>query len=180
MSGLMDVFDDKPEPEKAPASAPTAAPSRPTPSYYGPDLPEAVSSAVSQALKAADEARATKAALDAQKEEIKATLDRKLAPLNKSYKDAQERLKEAEGVLLKAMQAEKISKIPLEDRPEIKIKVTPGRKLSITRKWLADPEGIVVKTYGPSAPGVIWDAVPRSEERTEVVIPPPYEDEPEG
>lgn len=179
MSGLMDVFDDKPEPDKAPSTATTPTTSTPTPSFFGPDLPEQVANAVGQALKASDEARATKAALDAQKEEIAATLERKLAPLTKSYKDAQERLKEAEQVLLKVMQAEKISKIPLDDRPEIKIKVTPGRKLSVTRKWLADPEGVVVKTYGPSAPGVIWDAVPRSEERTEVVIPPPYEDEPD-
>ena len=78
------------------------------------------------------------------------------------------------------MKKEKITKIPMSDRPDIKVKTTPGKKKPITLTWLKDPEGIVVKTYGEAAPKTIWDGAPRTDPKTTVEVPDRYEDEPEG
>lgn len=190
MSGLMDVFGGdavtKTDPDrwvKAPAITHTEGAEKPqeTPgSFFGDDHAPELEKAIKEATKASDAARAAKAALDYEKGELTAKLDKKIAPLKEAWKTAETARKEAEEALLRVMQAEKVSKIPMDDRPEIKIKVTPGKKKPITRKWLADPEGVVVKTFGAKAPGVIWDAVPKSDGKTEVVVPPPYEDEPRG
>lgn len=191
MTGLMDIFDDESNPENHPempvATPPWAdsesvkkdvAPS--TGAIYGSELPDEVRQAAQNAAQAADDVAEAKAALDYEKGIQRAKLDKLLDPLEKSLKAARDACTEASSHLMKVMKAEKITKIPMDDRPEISIKVTPGRKGSITLKWLSDPEGVVVKKYGPLAPKTIWDAVPRTQPKADVVIPPRYEDEPES
>ena len=190
MSDLLDIFGGGAEPPLPSATAPkplvkTTEPSQPEPTpvagqFFGSSLSEDVQKAARAAANAADAEATAKAALDVERGEIQAKVDQKLEPLNKALRDAREARKEAEDFLMKVMTAEKITKIPMDDRPEIKIKVTPGRKKPVTRKWLAEPEGVVVKTYGAAAPGIIWEAIPRTDPTTTVIVPARYEDEPMG
>lgn len=161
-----------------PSATPRLSASRPPASAFGHDHSPELDAAVKAAARTADAARAAKAALDQSSSDLMADLNKRLEPLKAALNVAEKLRKESEIALLRVMEIEKVSKIPMDDRPEIKIKITPGGKKPITKTWLSDPEGVVVKTYGPGAPSVIWDAVPSKEAKTEVLIPPPYEDEP--
>lgn len=181
MTSLLDIFDGDPTPSQPkPAGAePGASPVVPTSGHvFGHGLGDDLRDAARSAADAADAESAAKAALDLRRGELQAKMDVELTWLKEAHKAAATTLHEAEGRLKTLMEVEKISRIPMDDRPDIRLKVVPGTKRDITKTWLSEPEGVVVKTYGPDAPKVIWDAVPRSDPRTDVIIPARYEDEP--
>jgi hypothetical protein len=187
MPSLSDIFGDfeptpvatTPAPAPIPSCAPEAPPlPAPTPRVFGHDLSDETILAARAAAEAVDAEGAAKTALDARREVIKAKLEQELVELEAAHKNAKTRREEAEALLLKIMGVEKLNRIPMDDRPDIQIKITPGRKQNITKKWLDNPEGVVVKTYGPDAPDVIWNAAPKSDPTTDVIVPARYDDEP--
>lgn len=193
MTSLFDIFDGAEDPKPASSElTPPAAPSAPPPSHepqppkpeprpraFGHGLSDETVQAARAAAEAVDAETAARAALDARKDVLQAKLEQELADLSKAYNDAKIKRSEAEALLLKVMGVEKITRIPMDDRPDIQIKVTPGKKQNITKTWLDDPEGVVVKTYGPAAPDVIWNAVPKGKPKTDVIVPAKYDDEPD-
>lgn len=189
MSSLLDVFDTTPDPKPSslPSTPPPSVERAATPSeapkpagpIFGHGLSDDTRQAAQTAADAVDAEAATKAALDVKRDVLQAKMEQELLDLEKAYKDAKTRRIEAEAVLMKVMGIEKITKIPMDDRPDIQIKTIPGRKKNITKSWLDDPEGVVVKTYGAGAPDVIWGAVPKDPSRTEVIVPSKYDDEPD-
>ncbi len=154
-------------------------------------LSEDLTARVKTAVEAHDVAKAAQASFDNERARLEQELEDKLGSEAAKWKVAREASKEALDALAVAMKKEKITQIPLTDRPDIKIKVTKGRKKSVTRTWLVDPKEIVVKSFDaalkgekPFANGVeaakkIWAGVPSGESKSEVIIPSRYEDEPD-
>jgi len=175
---LLDIFD--PEPKKT-VDVP-AAKALPTEvaKVFGETLPEGILQRAKAAADAHDAEKAVRAAYDNERGRLQQELDHQLATLGEQWQRAKTLRDEAVSALEVAMKAEKITKIPMTDRQDIKTKDIPGKRKQITLTWLKEPEGVVVKTYGMGAPQTIWNAVPKSASRTVIEIPDRYEDEPEG
>ena len=158
---LLDIFDDD---NNKPAKK------APVPNVDG--LPSPVAQAAEKAAEAHDAAVAAHATYKAEADRLAAEVKNKLAALAELRDTTADALKESLATLLTTMDENDVTKIPMQDRPDIVVKVTPGRRKSITKKWL-------VETYGNEEAKKIWDAVPTSDPKREVVVPNRYEDEPE-
>jgi hypothetical protein len=143
------------------------------------DLPVKVADVVKAAAAAHDAASEAKAAYDAERCRLQEKMDDSLTALAEASKLAQETSRETRKALEAVMEAEGITNIPMTDRPDVKVKVTKGRKGRITKKWLCDTDGPVAKAYGAKAGPKIWASVPNEKDKREVIIPDRYEDEPD-
>lgn len=143
------------------------------------DLPVNVADVVKAAAAAHDAASEAKAAYDAERCRLQEKMDDSLSVLAEASKAAQELKRETCKALDAVMEAERITNIPMTDRPDVKVKVTKGRKGRITKKWLCDADGPVTKAYGADAGAKIWASVPNDKDKREVIIPDRYEDEPD-
>jgi hypothetical protein len=143
------------------------------------------------AAQAHDALAAAQAALDEEKDVIQKEMAPRLAPLIGAVAAARTARTETLTALGEAMEADKITTIPMTDRPDIKVKVSKGRKKSISKKWLTDAEGPPIKTFdqvlagdsgfktGREVAEEIWKVVPTGKDTQEVVVPDRYEDEPD-
>lgn len=155
------------------------------------DLDVDIATRATQAAQAHDAYAAAKAAYDVERSELQKEMDGKLAKLKETMVAAREAEAEARAALGAAMKKDKITTIPMTDRPNIKIKVKKGSKKGITRGWLVDPENVAVKAYEEALKGEptiktgkefatkIWDSQPKSEDSETVTVPDAYEDEPD-
>lgn len=179
---------DETSAEVAEALAPAAKP--PAEPVSG-DLEVDVRDRARQAAKAHDALSAAKAAYDQRRSRLQKKMDEELESLKAQVVEARTREAEAREALHKAMAADKVTRIPMKDRPDIHVKKRKGAKKGITKGWLVDAEGVAVKSYNKALAGEpefasgeefakkIWDSQPKSEDTSEVIIPDPYEDEPD-
>lgn len=135
-------------------------------------LPEPLLKQARAAAQAHDAVAAVRLAYESERQRLNDEMDKRLAPLRDQYTRVQENLAEAVTELHAAMDAEKVTKIPMPDRDDIVVKIFPGRKTPITKKWL-------IGTYGPEEAKKIWDAVPKKPDTCGVVIPNRHQDEPD-
>jgi hypothetical protein len=185
---IADLLKDEPE------DCPYGSPDEPKPEAgkpEDPDLGDDIATRAKAAALAHDAFRAAKTAHDDERSKLQKETDTKLATLRQNMASAQEVASEATQALSVAMGKEKITAIPMTDRPDIKIKVKKGSKKGITRGWLVEPENIAVKAYeealageptfktGKDFAGKLWDSQPKSEDSQTVTIPDAYEDEPD-
>ena len=169
---LLDIFE-KPEPELSAADL-AAAIGETFATAIPKDvvLPDHLVQQASAAARAHDSAVAVKVAYDNELDRLQKEVSAKLGALQEQHTRAQEILRETIEGLETAMDAEQVSRIPMEDRPDIVLKTTPGRKKQVTKTWLID-------TYGSEEAKKIWDAVPKHPDKRKVVVPDRYQDEPD-
>lgn len=150
-----------------------------------------IATCAKEAAHAHDAFAAAKAAYDMERSGLQEEVDRKLATLKKIMVEAGEARAEAVAALRSAMGRDKITTIPMTDRPDIRIRPIKGARKGITRKWLMDPDNLPIKAYEEALDGnasiktgeefasKVWESQPKSEDSESVVIPDPYEDEPD-
>ena len=166
------------------------------------DLDVDIATRAKTAAAAHDAYAAAKAAYDMERDRLRDEAEEKLAKLKEAMVGAKVTRDEAVGSLGAAMKKDKITTIPMTDRPDIRIKPIKGSKKGITRKWLVDPENVVVKAYDAARRGQdsfeeddgsvfvvpksgkdfavkVWNEQPKSEDTETVIVPDPYEDEPD-
>ena len=155
------------------------------------DLDVDVATRAKTAAEAHDAYTSAKATYDLERSQLQKEVDEKLAKLKEAMLAAKTAREEAVAALGAAMKKDKITTIPMTDRPDIRIKSGKGKKLGITKKWLVDPEHVAVKAYEEALAGEpsiktgkefatkIWDEQPKSEASETVVVPDAYEDEPD-
>jgi hypothetical protein len=162
---LLDIFDaEKPKPQPIDAVAVSEAVSD--------DLCVTLDEQALAAASAYDAADAANVAFKNEAARIQSEADLRLKSLADKRDETKKILDETLTGLMAAMDKDGITKIPMKDRPDIFIKVFPGRKKPITKKWL-------IETYGDEQAKKVWDAVPKLPEKRGVIVPARYEDEPE-
>lgn len=120
-----------------------------------------------------DRLRAKTAERDARKHKLLEEVKQKLSSLNEEIDDVYAAYKLHRAVLRTEMEKAKLNEIPMRDRPPIYIKTVRGSKKSITKTFLCSSEGL-----GKQAGEALWKRVPRNEDRQELVVPEPYDDQP--
>lgn len=120
-----------------------------------------------------DTYRAKRALLKAEEARLKAQMDSQLAALRDEVKAAWKDVETVSASLKEEMETSGITEVPLHDRDPIYLKTTKGAKKSITKTWLCSKAGI-----GKQAGEALWARVPRKDDKTEVVIPDRYDDQP--
>jgi len=167
MADITDIFD-------APSEKPTGSTSTEIAHQLADEDVPKVSPLVEQANElahTADQARAAQAAYKIAKQEALAKIEAQLAGLKEAAKEQQAVLDAAAKEMQAAMEEAGVSEIPLYDRKPLRLKTTPGKKKGITLTWLKKHLGDVEKATS------IWEAQPKSDPTTEVVIPGPALDE---
>lgn len=107
----------------------------------------------------------------AQREILLREVEQQLSDLKRDMDGISEQYGAAKDELMSDMDSAGVSKIPVEGRDPVRIKTTAGRKRSITRKWL-------VEEFGEASGKNIWSKVPNGPGSRDLVIPPPYDDQP--
>lgn len=186
---LSDIFGGPPEIRPAKTKAPPAP--KETAQAVEAESDESLRAKAQEAADAHDAASAAEAKFRSREAELQQGVDEALAPLLVALKLARERRTEAIKALDASMEGKNVTKIPMGDRPHIKVKITKGSKKSITKKWLVDAKGVAVKTLdtvlagesefktGEEVAAEIWKIVPIGKGKRSVVIPDRYDDEPD-
>lgn len=190
---LFDIFETvEPTQVNAPKTNNSTEGQSSTAKWLGDKLPETIRQKANAAAEAHDSATAASGALQQARSQLQKELDLKLASLVEQNDVAQNQRIEAIKALQSAMEEEKITKIPMSERPDITIKVTKGGKKRISKTWLVNPENVVVKSFeaalkgektfasGKEAAEGIWSQSPKNDDKTAVVISDRYDDEPDG
>ena len=131
----------------------------------------AMDAQVLSAVKAFDAALSRRQSYDIERDRLMAEVEKKLSQAKDNWEEARVVSDAATAALKVTMEELGISKIPMKDRKAIALKITTGRKKAITKKWLT-------QEFGEQRAGDIWGKVPKTPDKTSVVIPPRYEDEP--
>ena len=134
-------------------------------------IPSPIQEQAKAAAKAFDRLLAAKTLYDAAQERLQVEMSTRLRNERVALEAAQSEFEALKELLKAEMEHQGVTEIPLEDRRPVVIKLTPGKKRSITLTWLTD-------TLGKKPAQEIWEKVPCYDGKTEVVIPPPYKDEP--
>ena len=136
-------------------------------------LPDHLVTGAQAAAVAHDDAASASARYSEAEARLRKQMEGELADLKANRATAFEKLSEALFDLLSNMDKADVTKIPMADRPDIVVKISPGRRKSITKKWL-------VEAYGNEEAKKIWDSVPTGDAKREVIVPDRYEDEPDS
>jgi len=121
--------------------------------------------------KAYDMAAHAAAAYNMHKQELLLEVENKLAEERKVLDIARHNSEIARIALQNAMDEAGITKIPLPDRDPIEIKTRKGTKKSITKTWLKSE-------LGKQTADIIWAKVPTYEDKRDLVISSPFNDQP--
>ena len=160
---LTDIFGEQAKPMAAKIADALAE----TPVPKAPSLHDQAKAAA----KTADELAVARVAYEGARARLTAEMEAKLKDSKLAYDQAQSDFDGQSQALQAAMEQAEISKIEMPDRPPIVIKTIPGKKKQITLTWLKD-------TLGKVPAEELWKRVPKSDDTTDIVIPPPYGDEP--
>ena len=136
--------------------------------------PKADTPLESQARAAAvayDATLAKEAQYKIERDYLMAEVEKQLADLKRGYDEAREVSNATRDALFKAMDEAGVNRVEMADRKDIEIKVTPGGKKGITKKWLTEE-------FGKQQANSIWGKVPKKPDSRNLVIPPRFEDEP--
>lgn len=140
------------------------------------DLPppvDAIEVAARKLAEVHDRLRAKTAERDSRKHKLLEEVEQKLVSLNEEIDDVYAAYKLHRTLLRTEMEKAKLNEIPMRDRPPIYIKTIKGAKKSITKTFLCSNEGL-----GKQAGEALWKRVPRNNDRQELVVPDPYDDQP--
>ncbi len=162
---ITDIFDDEPKPGDKPAPKP--------------ELPADVVNTADLRSKAKevadlhDAAAAKSQSYAASRQERIAVIDAELAHLHAEADEAAVKLDEARADLQKAMEEAGVNTISMPDRTPVKLKISPGRRKPISKKLLAE-------VYGKEKAQTVWEETEiKGPDKTTLVIPDPFEDEPD-
>jgi hypothetical protein len=161
---ITDIFDDAPKTKSEPEKV--------DPPIDAPVSTAELSHKAKEVAKIFDVATSKTKTWNAIRQKKIAAIDEELAHMQAEAEAAQDDLDKAKDELQEAMEKAKINTISMPDRTPVKLKITPGRRKPVSKKLLTE-------VYGKPKAEDIWsETEKKGPDKTTLVIPEPFEDEP--
>ena len=133
--------------------------------------PDGLAEKAEAAAAAFDAAASASASYNQRRGELLEEVDRALTGLKSNLDSARDAFTGASSDLRAAMEAAGVTRVPLVDRAPVEIKIKKGQKRNVTLKWLKT-------ALGHDEAKSLWKKLPTYDDKTDLHMPSPYDDQP--